>query len=213
MNINEVPFMTVFMISPEEITPAGFNPAVRVEGKNLKNLLDLIREKGFQIPVALSRDGILGDGHRRVRCAQIIGLKQIPAIRYDLSVEDLYEMNYGLRKITDKEWMAIFANNGPRGIPPKKLNKIIELERIIGNEGIIRLVTQKISPYILSLSRSVANYCGNDTGDFLKTVLWWLVERNQQFAVRSAMRGGIEAETLEKAIVGGKHIVKKWDLT
>lgn len=210
MNIDAVPFEVVFRMPVADIVPAPFNPASRTSPRNLKRLLTLIREKGFRFPVYLSRDGVLGDGHRRVACAKIIGLPDVPAMRFDLSADELFEMNDGMKTITDAQLLDAYRR-GFRRIRSSKLGRIQTLRDLIGEDGINRLADQGVSIHILSMARMVANYCDIDDNQFLSKCIWWLVDCNQQFAARSAMREGIDPDVLEVAVETGRKLSKSWE--
>lgn len=210
MDITAIPFMQIFMIDIDDIKGAPFNPDTRTMPKNLRVLRDLIIKYGFRVPVQFSRDGILGDGHRRVACARSIGLKQIPAFRQDLSVDEVFELNNGARKITDKELLKAY-DNGFRNILAGKLSRLQTLRDLIGEDGIHRLAEKDISIFILSMARMVTNYCQIDDNDFTRRCIWWLVDYKQQFMVRRAIGGGIAPEVLERAVNEGKKIAQRWD--
>jgi hypothetical protein len=210
MDISKVPFEIVFRMPVAEIVPAPFNPATRTEPRNLKRLLNLIRDKGFRFPVYLSRDGVLGDGHRRVACAKIIGLADVPAMRFDLSADELFEMNDGMKTITDAQLLDAYRR-GFRRIRQSKLDRIHSLRDLVGEDGITRLADKGVSIHILSMARMVANYCDNDDHRFLARCIWWLVDYNQQFAARSAIREMIDPDVLEMAIETGRKLSKSWE--
>lgn len=209
MNISDIPFMVIFEIPIDEVKPAWFNPPIRESAKNLKPLLSMLKGRNTIPPIWLSRDGVLGDGHRRLACAKQMGFKTILAIRFDLTVEEVWAMNFGTRPITPREIMIAY-DLGYLNVPTKRLRPILNLQHVIGKDGIHELVVLGVSPGIYNEARRIVNYVQNDSSDFEKASIWWLARSKQRFMVRKAIDGGIDPEILEKAVFENKRIVQNW---
>lgn len=209
MDIQSVPFMTVFEMPLDEIKLAPFNPSMRTTGQSLHDMLNDIREQGVMYPVSLSRDGFLGDGHRRVACAKIIGLKSIPAMRFDKSVEQLFRLNGIQRPVTDRDWVQVWVS-GNHDVPNKNSKRIGRVIEIVGEAGMQALAAKQRGTSMLDVTRMIVNYCEKDEPEFIHKTFWWLLNTGQQFAARSAMRTGVSPDILEDAVLNNRHIIREW---
>jgi len=83
------------LIPIEDIKPNPYQPRAKIEESDIKDLIASIKEKGIIEPIVVKRVNsqfILAAGERRVRAAQLAGLKEIPAIIRDLTEADLLEI-------------------------------------------------------------------------------------------------------------------------
>lgn len=70
----EVPCVAIEHVSPDTLTPAGYNPRT-MSPEARKRLARSIREFGFVDPVIARRsDGLVIGGHQRLVAAQEVGL-------------------------------------------------------------------------------------------------------------------------------------------
>lgn len=212
MDISKVPFMTVFQMPVSEIKFAPFNPPVRTAASSLEDLLSSVQEFGVIEPVKLSRDGVLGDGHRRVSCAKLAERASVPAIRYDMSIEDLFSLNGYSRPVRPNEWFISYML-GNRNVPPSTRRKIENLIEVVGVDGAAKLSSMNVSPHIFSMGKMITNYVQTDSTLFLKQAIWWMVDNRQQFVVRRAIGGGIDPEVLIAAIKKNRPIMQQWKVS
>ena len=212
MDISKVPFMTVFQMPVSEIKFAPFNPPVRTAASSLEDLLSSVQEFGVIEPVKLSRDGVLGDGHRRVSCAKLTERASVPAIRYDMNIEDLFSLNGYSRPVRPNEWFISYML-GNRNVPPSTRRKIENLIEVVGVEGAAKLSSMNVSPHIFSMGKMITNYVQTDSTLFLKQAIWWMVDNRQQFVVRRAIGGGIDPEVLIAAIKKNRPIMQQWKVS
>ena len=212
MDISKVPFMTIFQAPVAEIRFAPFNPPTRTTSAKLEDLLQSVKEFGVIEPVKLSRDGMLGDGHRRVSCARQAGVMQVPAIRYDKSIEDLFALNGYSMAVNPVGWIQAYVA-GNRNVPLTTKRKIENLIEVVGWEGAVKLAAMNVSPHIYSMATMIANYCETDSLDFKRRAVWWMVDNRQQFVVRRAIGGGIDPEVLMVAIKKDRPIMQQWKVS
>lgn len=210
MNETKMTFGQIIQVDPREVKTAGFNPAMRTSAHRLGTLKQSIAQHGVLEPIKISRDGVLGDGHCRVACARALGLSQVPAIFYDLSAEELFNLNNTSRAVSNTEWLAAYVN-GLKNLPRAKAAMVERLRALVGADGLEKLVQLKISPRILVLARYVARYCvAEDDDDFVRLTLWWLVDLHQQFMVRRAMADHVDASIIETAILENRPLSQHW---
>ena len=85
---------------------AEYNPR-QLKKDQYKNLKDSITRFGFVDPIIINtnkkRKNIIVGGHQRVRVANDLGIKKIPCIELDLTLEKERELNIRLNKNTG-EW-------------------------------------------------------------------------------------------------------------
>ncbi len=212
MDITKIPFMTVTNVPVGAIKFAPFNPPVRTTAASLEDLLSSVQEYGVIEPVKLSRDGVLGDGHRRVSCAKLAERTTVPAIRYDMSIEELFALNGYARPVKPNEWLITYTL-GNRNIPPSTLRKIENLVEVVGADGAAKLASMNVSPHIYSMGKMITNYVQTDSTLFLKQAIWWMVDNRQQFIVRRAIGGGIDPDVLISAVKKNRPIVQQWKMS
>ena len=85
----------VLHIKLEQIRPSPFQPRVDFDSQSLEELTQSIREKGVIQPVLVRRSGDYYEliaGERRFRAANILNLKEIPAIVKDVEDRDALEI-------------------------------------------------------------------------------------------------------------------------
>jgi ParB family chromosome partitioning protein len=83
------------LIPVKDIKPNPYQPRVKIEESDIKDLVASIKEKGIIEPVVVKRvhdHFILAAGERRLNAAQLAGLKEIPAIIRDLTDSELLEI-------------------------------------------------------------------------------------------------------------------------
>ena len=98
--------MKTVYYSINELIFAEYNPR-QLKKDQYKNLKDSITRFGFVDPIIINtnkkRKNIIVGGHQRVRVANDLGIKKIPCIELDLTLEKERELNIRLNKNTG-EW-------------------------------------------------------------------------------------------------------------
>lgn len=69
------------LVSIDSIVPYARNP--RVNDHAVDRMVSMISEFGFKVPILMKSSGDLVDGHLRLKAAQKLGLKELPAILCD----------------------------------------------------------------------------------------------------------------------------------
>lgn len=207
-------------LDPIQITVANFNPARRVNRSQLGGLLISIQRHGILEPLALTRDKVLADGHRRLACAKLIGMKQVPVAIHselDLDAPALWVvLNAESLSLTPSQWLDAVAHGLPLETPgfPESLKRRIErLKDLIGDDAIAELVEAGRSPNIMDSAERVAKYCdkkGDET--FLKKTIFWMMGTGNPFSVRAAMEEEIPGDMLIEAIESGHSLQRVWDI-
>lgn len=203
------PTVKIEYVDIESIRVSGINPKNRANIERDDDLLDSMRERGFleTHPILLTQDRVVGDGHRRLRCAEILGIKQIPVIITDKTVVDLMGENAGIKPIKTNEWHGL-SNLGVR---PSRSVKAFqeELTLLCGPDAMSILTRYGKSPRIVDAVRRVLTYIdmkGNMA--YGRLVLIWICKNNMQRPVIDAIRDNISIEDLKNAIDNDKTIAR-----
>ncbi len=83
------------IIPVEDVKPNPYQPRSKIDEAEVKDLITSIKEKGIIEPLIVKRAAnkfILAAGERRLRAAQLAGLKEVPAIIRDLTEQELLEI-------------------------------------------------------------------------------------------------------------------------
>ena len=92
----------------DQIKSSNFNPPIRVEEKQLKELLQSIKEVGILVPIAITDENRLADGHRRLACAVHLGHQKVPVCVYDgIDEKKLWiKLNASSKALTPSQWLS-----------------------------------------------------------------------------------------------------------
>lgn len=107
----------VVYVDPKKLVPAAFNPPSRTAPKALKALRANIEQHGILVPLLVSRSMRIGAGHRRHQIALELGLKQVPVIFFDNSLNSLAELwgaeGRSTKSMNGKEWFHMWFYSTP----------------------------------------------------------------------------------------------------
>ncbi len=204
-------------VEPITLVPAPFNPAIRTERERLYELRKSMEHNGFleYKPIVIGKDGIVGDGHRRLACAIDLGLPLVPVVHDPTrNAEEIWaEECTTSRAATAKETVMAVAQ-GLRILPDNKYRSSIKaIQRYAGQEGLVALADAKLSPSIHKRVKSVVGYVGRDVDEqgkpyedlyFMRKTLFWLIEHRAQMVVFYMMNSGIDPQILEAYIEENK---------
>jgi DNA modification methylase len=109
MSATKTAVLRVQHVAIDSLKPDPANPR-RISDAELEALTRSINEFGFVEPVLVRKqDNVIVGGHQRVTAARKLGLKTVPAIFLDLTVEQARVLNVALNKISgqfDDELLA-----------------------------------------------------------------------------------------------------------
>jgi hypothetical protein len=206
---------TIEYLNVNEIVAAPFNPASRTEKRALTKLRREIEAAGgIIVPLVISGDNVLADGHRRLAIAKELGMETVPVVRHTMPVADLWRtLNGATRPVTAKTWMEAVHDGMPlESVPDAQQRLIGDLIRIVGRRAFDALSDKSRSPHILSQARMVGRHCG-DLGDrFLKKVILWFEAHEMQLAARKAVDAECPPEVLIAAIEENRPIREYWGI-
>lgn len=184
------------------LKPATWNPEKRTTKASLKPLLKRIEEEGFDPfrPILISKEGYIGDGHRRWTAAKMLGHTRVPVVFTDKSVEELWAGNAGARGVSAREWMAVSVIGGVTA--PERQTKIIEEMRpVLGDEGLRYLIDRGVSPGIWRLTWKVGQYCKRTSNAFLRKTIYWLIKHRMSDKVQNRALSGPDDERIDPRVL------------
>lgn len=203
-----------------QITVADFNPARRVNRSALSGLLISIQKHGILEPLALTKDCVLADGHRRFACAKLLDMEAVPVAIHEespLNAPALWVvLNAESMNLTPSQWLDAVVHGLPldtAGFPESMKRRILRLQLLLGKDTLEELVEGGRSPTIIDTAERIAKYCGHKNDEsFMKSTLLWLLMVGNSFSARNAIEEEIPVDILEEAIEEGKVLQKIWDL-
>lgn len=87
--------------NPDSLIAAEYNPR-KITGDEFQQIADSVKRFGFVDPIIVnankSRKDIVVGGHQRLKVARHLGLKKIPTVEVDLTVDEEKELNVRLNK-------------------------------------------------------------------------------------------------------------------
>ena len=199
-----------------KIKKSKFNPTIRTD-KNCyryKALRTNIKANGLIVPVVLSKNLVVIDGHRRLSCLKDLGIRKVNAIVH----ETVTNRNY------DKMFVA--ANESSMTITPAQeaerylagalvskstANIIAELEKIGGRSFIKRIVADRKSPvtYFIAL-RQFQNYTKQTKRSILRKVVYWMLNVGSAYKLKLSISEFIPIDMLMEAINTKTPLTTKW---
>ena len=196
--------MKTEMVNVRELKEADFNPALRTSEKALHYLLEQIKESGEMTPIEIGTDGIIGDGHRRLACAKLLGWEEVPIIKSKMRTSyQIYLANDGrvTRSTKGAEWLQAVNQGFPLDeVPPSARNYIRYLYDVLEEGDINEMATLGKSPSIVQVVRKVVAHIGANERAEKRKILLWIYRHGIQFATRKAIEDGCPPEVVIEAI-------------
>jgi len=187
-----------------------YNPPERTEQKRIENLVASIKTHGILVPVLITEDGQIVDGHRRVAAARQLEMTTVPAIVLPAGKlpDDVYlTINETTRKLGPSEFLHIELSGGK--VPARQRQHINWLRKHVGPDALITLRSRRQSPDAMRRALSqIVSYCDRmKDKKFIRQAFEWLIHfGDMRLFIVSAMQGGIDAEMVEQAVMKGRRI-------
>lgn len=210
--------MKIEYMDVDDVVVAPWNPASRVSEHSLRDLCEQIRDVGRVLsPLQITEDGILSDGHGRLKCAKMLGIRRVPVIHQKgfTSVDLWRALNTGVRKVGSKDYFqAIVIHNAPYDIVQQEYFRF-PIEWLVTHLGLdlAREIAEKgYSPGgIYKAISAVVRYCQRQGEDaFAQFVARWIVANRQSYSVRKAIEDGIDPGEILLAIDENRKIEHVW---
>lgn len=207
----------IVWVHPSTIRPAPGNPErrTRSDGRKMKDLLRRMSRLGFEEfrPILVSREGIIGDGHRRYACALILDLQEVPVIFTGKSHIELFEGNAGAAAVTGAHWIQAYVNGmcTISEMPSEEGENVKNLEAAGGRELLKWLAERNVSPGIFVAAYRAGRYCGDTSNSFLLRAVIWSVTFKMQRRVHDIIKAGHTPPAIIKAAIENERtIADQW---
>lgn len=205
----------IVLVGVGTLRPAPWNPEKRTTKASLAPLIKRIDSEGFDPfrPILISKDGYIGDGHRRWMAAKSLGMTRVPVVFTDKTVEELWAGNAGARPVTAREWMAVSVLGGVE-VPKRQAEQIKEMHMVVGDEGMRYLIERGVSPGIWRLVWRIGLYCKRKDHKFLRQTIYWLVKHRMSDKVQNRALSGddpIDPRVLIQAIEHDRPLRVNWE--
>lgn len=203
--------MKLSKIKIADIKKAKYNSPIRTDMKYLKTLLQSIQVNGIYMPLMVTKDMCLIDGHRRLACAEELGMLEVPAIIQDISENEkdiVYEdINTTSRKINEADQLFVFMNGGRIS---KRVHHAIErITDITHNQEVLTQMFQsrKSPTHTWHIYNKLLNYANPPN---TKMALEWIVKFETAYRLRRAINDGIAPKVILEAIKKDKPLKQRW---
>lgn len=206
--------VVVEFIEIDKLEWASFNPGIRTEYKNLRDLMNNMEEYGFLVsqPVTIMENNKVVDGHRRIACAKALGIKEVPCIR-----ETVF-------KTVDEAWGVI--STGKRSLGTRDVIEAIHknmkffpnnsggynAKRLVENYGMAMLDYLSENGYkynVIAYSEKLSRYISNTDRAYTEKIIKWMNELNQVNVTRIALETGYPPKNFRDKVDNNEPITFK----
>ena len=203
-------------LSLKKVKQSKFNPTVRTDktSAKYKALKKNIETNGLIVPIVLSKNLTIIDGHRRFNCLKDLGVTKVPAIVHDTVTTRNYDKMF---VAANEDSMTITAaQEAERYLQGASISKrtetiIKELEAIGGRPFIKRIVAEHKSPTTFYIAiNQFKSYTKKTTRMMLRKVVYWMLNVGSAYKLKAAMADFIPADTLVNAIETRTLFTKEW---
>jgi hypothetical protein len=206
--------MKVEYVPIEKIKPSDFNPDSRVNVRALEILEEEIKKAGcILVPLALTYDGRLADGHRRLAIAKRLGMRTVPCIYYDSDdPKELWaRLNTGTKAVDSKTWVEAYSKGlDLEYFPHRQRTQMIGIRRILTVEEFANFVAKRRSPGLLTSAYSIAYKCGDVSDTFVREIILWVMQYEQMHLLKHAMADGMPIDRVIEIILNRERMHKGW---
>src|SRR5688572_26462280 len=114
-------------VHPDTLKFAPFNPQSRTTSRAISKLKKEIEKAGgIIVPLVVTLDNYIADGHRRLSVARELNYESVPVVRIDQSLPDLWStLNGGNMAVGKKTWMQAVSEGMPLTCVPEQERKTL----------------------------------------------------------------------------------------
>lgn len=212
--------MVVKTMRVNDVQPLDCNPPSRTDEEHILDLSVFVEDRMRRglppLPdterLLLGRDGILGDGHRRLAALKMNGVETVEIeVDQERTALEIYRDRGSAKSPTPKQ----IAQAALRGLsieffPPRQRANAETLIRLVGQEG-LDYVISKDGQVSLTVHRQLSAFLSwldrrNDQ-DFALKLLRWMVEHRSQRALRILIEtSSITPRTVIRAVEENRRI-------
>lgn len=201
--------MQIKRMKVSELKGASYNPKSRSSPKavHLRRLEKSIEKVGLIYPIAVSPDGTVIDGHRRLQAVKNLGWEEIPVIVVKCDEPDLVfaEVNAASSRLSGSQNLQVFMKN-PAAVTDRMRGQFDRYQEAFGRTVLVRLSKEGMSVRIITLALRACKYMENDSPAFAKKTVLWMVKHRNARVVESFLQLQQPPKSLYGAIVRGSDL-------
>lgn len=192
------------------LTGATYNPSSRTKpgSARLKHLTKSIEEEGLIYPIAVSEDGTVMDGHRRLAACRSLGWEQVPVIVLkNRNAAKLYaDINSTPEIMTGLQVLQVYLQE-PEAVSTRARRTLERYEEQFGRTTMRKIVKAGMSYHALGVAQRIAKHVEDERPEFLTAVVNWLLKHRQNRTARIYCAMKLPPAGLRDAIREGRELV------
>jgi hypothetical protein len=192
----------VYLVDPDTLELAEENPEVRTTSAATRELEANMALHGPLpwLPVVMSAENKVGDGHRRVTVARKLKaagdtrFNEIPVMFTEIPLRRLWAMmNIGKRPVRPQEWLHVYLHFELLlgDLPQATRRQIDMLEQLVGRDGLWRLYHEGGAPPVWTPVDRLCRHCKQRSPEAYRLALWWCVKHRMQDKINKAIKAGM----------------------
>ncbi len=204
--------MQVQKMKIAELKSAKYNPKTRVERSKLGKLIQSIEKIGLIYPLAVSKNGQIIDGHRRLAACKALQWEEVPVLVVAGDPEEIYgNVNYSVRRLTGNEKLKIWLQE-PRAIDIREHAIYKRAEEQLGRGLLTKIAKTGGSITTYRWCLEVARYIEDQRPEFIRKASLWLIKYRSAKLVRSLMALKQQPGVIARAINSNKPITANFSV-
>jgi hypothetical protein len=181
---------------------ANFNPKSRT--RDVRPLIRSIERVGLLVPILITKDNDVVDGHRRAQAAARMGWEAIPAIVVDGDQAELFsEVNTQKKPLTGNESLHVYLVNA-KALSGKARLRMADMEEALGKPLIKQMAKDGFSLATYNVAKRVATEA--DASEMLADIVRWVMKFRCAQLARKALQAGTPASKLIAAVKNDKPL-------
>lgn len=183
---------------------AKFNPATRQA--DIKSLMASIEKVGLLVPITITKDFEVADGHRRIAAFKKLKYKEIPAIVAAGALAELFaEINGSSKRLTGNETLQVYLQE-PNAISERARHRLKEMEEVIGRSMVERMAHNNFTLGTWQTAKRIADEADINSETMLLKILRWLMRYRCARTAQRALQFGTPPNKIIAAVNRNKPI-------
>ncbi len=214
MAVKNMQGMQVKRMKISELTESDYNPKDRVAEKGshgLQGLMKSIERIGLVYPIAITKEGVVIDGHRRLHACKGLGWEEVPVLIVETDDRDrVYaEVNANSYKLSGNQNLKVWLKR-PAAVTDFLAKRLEKIESDYGRPMLERLAKSGSSIRVVQLAEKIGRYTDDDSTSFIRSAVMWIIKYRGVQIASAYLRLQQSPATLYKAIKTGKELKSKF---
>jgi hypothetical protein len=194
--------------SVNDLHGTAYNPEARTNNRKLRNLSKSMATYGSLVPIIITEDNRIIDGHRRVACAKSLGIETLNALVISDVNPDMFfiETNTTQKPMSKKERFQAKRGGGEVSLADTRLyNKLSE---IYTEKDLDLFATEDKTPDSLyNFSTQLLRYAGLPLEtEPIRRVSIWMATFAAQYPTRRAISWGVDPDIIMSYVEQNKPL-------